>query len=176
MDITAPVTSFTGLSSEALAGEIRLTLTNFVEARDLAVSAASHAVRRAITLGELFETAALRFPGNFTEWCETNFPDIGRMTVWRFRKVWRQRAQLMRDEPVPARLKDAYVALGMLPPPDQEPGNAEGTRPLYTFRLVVSGDKPIADWPKIDLIEFVDKTKPLADLRDQAMERLAALN
>lgn len=162
------------ITGDDLVARIRQKLETFEKSRALAVSACRHTVDRAIELGELFDEAAARFPGNYEEWCSAHFPGISKMTAWRFRQCWQQRDRILGD-PELATLKDAYVRLGLLPPPaptDEAPPREPS---LYTIKLSIDEGKPIDTWSPLDLREFLDQTARIADLRAQAESRLLAL-
>ncbi|MEQ1862233.1 MAG: hypothetical protein ABMA13_20135 [Chthoniobacteraceae bacterium] len=168
----APDRSLSTLGADELIARIEQKLVTFHQARDLALSAGRHTLDRAIDLGELFEEAAQRYPGNYEEWLENHFPTVSKTTAWRWRQLFADRDRLLDGEPDLHRIKDAYVKLGLLPPP-AEPDAARDREPgLYSFRLVVSAEKPIDTWSPLDLREFLDHTAKIAELREQAEARL----
>lgn len=170
---TPALTALDKLTGPELLERIRAELTEFQGAVAHCVSAGRVAIDRAIRLGEFFEHAVHRYPGEYEDWLQANFPDVSTVTAWRFRNCFANRARLESEAPTLVDLKSAYVALGLLPPPEdkQEPPS-ERTPHLYSLRLVVAADKPLAQWPRMELIEFVQQTERVAQLREEAQRIL----
>ncbi len=162
------------LTGPELLSRIHAVLTDFQAAAEQCVSSGRVAIDRAIALGELFEYAVHRYPGEYEVWLKANFPQVSTMTAWRFRNCYVNRAKLEAGDPALVDLKGAYVALGLLPAPEEKKaGTTERTPHLYSLRLVVAADKPLTEWPKIELIEFVQQTDRIAELREEAQRILA---
>lgn len=172
---TTALTPLQKLTGPELIARIRHVLGEFHEATSLCISAGRVAIDRAIALGELFESAVHRYPGDYEDWLRANFPEVSTVTAWRFRNCFTNRDRLEAEAPTLTDLKSAYVALGLLPPPEEKPAAPGDRTPhLYSLRLVVAADKPLAEWPRFELVEFVQQTERIAQLREEAQQILSA--
>lgn len=158
-------------AAQDLAGRLELAARLLDESSRAAIIAQKHTLKNAIRIGELCEAATVLFPGNYEEWLEAR--GIAKMTAWRWRKCWEHRARLLDDHPQLKTLTDAYVRLGLMPPPEPDDKPRLTERPPYQFRLVIDHARPIGQWPRIELDDFVRQTARVAELRQQAIARLA---
>ena len=156
-----------------LAGKIRAVHAEAQVSAEQAKTYASHAVAKAVECGQLLlqQKEALGH-GKWLDWQANNLPEISHDTVSRYMRVAKAATKVLpaaqgvddsnfasvrnlEDTPT---LKQAYMALGLLPAPEKKPEVVDPNKPWVKFTRHLDGfrlwfnkrmdEAPLSTWPE----------------------------
>lgn len=146
---------------------------------NMAVAWGAHSVRVALAEGQVLEAAFKRHQGEFAEWLdsviardENGKPRLSLRTAFNYRTLWKKRDKVFPpdgSEPAARTMVEALQKAGIIP--EALPSNSDsGEHPFFRLSFVRPAQPP-ALWPPSELRDFMERTKPIAELRAEA-ERL----
>jgi hypothetical protein len=159
--------------SEIIADIARKVGPHEAETMPLAVAAIERALISSAQIGQLLEAIRDRHSG--TSWPEVfaklNLP-ISQSTADRYRQQWLNKDRVFfADAPTPLALTKAYRDAELLPQP--EPAE-KSDLPPPPFRLTFSVlDKPVEQWGREYVVDFLTRTERVEQLRKDAKEFIA---
>ncbi len=150
---------------------------------ELAISAASQALRVAIASGQALEILFRRHEGEFAEWLAGAIPkkaDGGELlcekTARRYRTLWKKRDILFPpdgSEPPCRSLTEAYIKLGILPEPEAAEHDPNAVHSAFRLSYSLPSGDP-ETWAPADRRAFLTKAEPIVEAWNRARELIGA--